>query len=38
VSQTLRARFAPMTPVDAMQQVLALMKRTASNGELGREV
>lgn len=31
VSQTLRARLAPMTPVDAMQQVLGLMRRHASN-------
>jgi transcription termination factor Rho len=38
VSQTLRNRTAPMTPVDAMQQVLALMKRTKSNEELVREV
>ena len=31
VSQTLRARLAPMTPVDAMQQVLGLMRRHPSN-------
>ncbi len=31
VSQTLRARLAPMTPVDAMQHVLGLMRRHASN-------
>jgi transcription termination factor Rho len=37
VSQTLRARFAPMTPVDAMQQVLTLMRRTTSNADLVRE-
>jgi transcription termination factor Rho len=34
VSQTLRGRFAPMTPVDAMQQVLTLMRRSATNAEM----
>jgi transcription termination factor Rho len=34
VSNTLRARLAPMTPVDAMQQVLGLMKRTQRNEEI----
>jgi len=31
VSQTLRGRLAPMTPVDAMQQVLGLMRRHPTN-------
>jgi transcription termination factor Rho len=35
IAQNLRARLAPMTPVDAMQQVLGLMRRSASNAELG---
>jgi transcription termination factor Rho len=34
VAQTLRGRLAPMTPVDAMQHVLGLMRRSASNQEL----
>ncbi len=34
VAQTLRNRLAPMTSVDAMQQVLGLMRRSASNQEL----
>ena len=38
ISRTLRGRLAPMTPVDAMQQVLGLMRRTANNAELAREV
>jgi transcription termination factor Rho len=38
VSQTLRGRFAPMTAIDAMQQVLTLMKRSPSNGDLVKEV
>ena len=33
VAQTLRGRLAPMSAVDAMQQVLLLMRRSASNGE-----
>jgi len=33
-AQTLRARLAPMSAVDAMQQVLVLMRRTQSNAEL----
>jgi transcription termination factor Rho len=33
-SQTLRARLAPMTSIDAMQYVLTLMRRTASNSEI----
>jgi transcription termination factor Rho len=37
-SQTIRGRLAPMTPVDAMQQVLQLLKRTKTNAELVREV
>ncbi len=31
VSQTLRSRLAPMTPIDAMGQVLGLMRRSVSN-------
>jgi len=31
VSQTLRSRLAPMAPVDAMQQVLGLMRRHPTN-------
>jgi len=34
VAQTLRGRLAPMSPVDAMQQVLGLMRRSASNADL----
>jgi transcription termination factor Rho len=34
VSQTLRARYAPMTPADAMQQLLTLMRRTPDNAAL----
>jgi len=37
IAQNLRARLAPMTPVDAMQQVLGLMRRSASNAELGEK-
>jgi transcription termination factor Rho len=33
-SQTLRARLAPMSPVDAMQQVLTLMRRADTNAAL----
>jgi transcription termination factor Rho len=33
-TQTLRARLAPVSAVDAMQQVLTLMRRSASNSEL----
>jgi transcription termination factor Rho len=33
-AQALRARLAPMSAVDAMQQVLVLMRRTQSNAEL----
>jgi transcription termination factor Rho len=35
-SQTLRARLAPMTPVDAMSYVISLMRRAATNAEIGR--
>ena len=35
VSQALRGRFAPLSALDAMQQVLTLMKRYPSNEELG---
>ena len=35
VAQSLRGRLAPVTAVDAMQQVLHLMKRYPSNAELG---
>ena len=38
VTQALRARLAPVTAVDAMQQVLQLMKRYPSNAELGGAV
>jgi transcription termination factor Rho len=34
VAQTLRARLAPMTAVDAMQQVLGLMRRAPTNQAL----
>jgi transcription termination factor Rho len=34
VSQTLRGRLAPVTSVDAMQQVLGLMRRSANNADL----
>jgi transcription termination factor Rho len=37
-SQTLRARFAPLTAIDAMQQVLTLMRRSATNGEVVQAV
>jgi len=33
-AQTLRARLAPLSSVDAMQQVLTLMRRSATNSEL----
>ncbi|HXG44134.1 MAG TPA: transcription termination factor Rho [Gemmatimonadales bacterium] len=35
-SQTLRARLAQMTPVDAMSYVISLMRRAATNAEIGR--
>jgi len=38
VTQTLRARLAPVSAVDAMQQVLQLMKRYPSNAELAGAV
>ncbi|MBK6422449.1 MAG: transcription termination factor Rho [Gemmatimonadetes bacterium] len=38
VATTLRSRTAPMTPVDAMQQVLTLMRRSATNAELVAQV
>ncbi|HTS88529.1 MAG TPA: transcription termination factor Rho [Gemmatimonadales bacterium] len=38
VAQTLRARLAPMAPTDAMQQVLTLMRRSATNDDLIGEV
>lgn len=38
VATTLRGRLAPMTPIDAMQQVLTLMRRSATNAELAGEV
>ncbi len=38
VAHTLRSRLAPMTPIDAMQQVLTLMRRSASNAELAGQV
>jgi transcription termination factor Rho len=34
VAQALRARLAPVSAVDAMQQVLTLMRRSATNSEL----
>jgi transcription termination factor Rho len=34
VSNTLRGRLAPVTAVDAMQQVIGLMRRTPSNADL----
>ncbi len=34
-SQTLRARLAQMTPADAMPYVLSLMRRAATNAEIG---
>jgi transcription termination factor Rho len=33
-SQRLRGMLAPMTTIDAMQYVLSLLRRTASNGEI----
>ena len=38
VTQTLRGRLAPVSAVDAMQQVLQLMKRYPSNAELAGAV
>ena len=38
VSQTLRGRIAQLTGIDAMQQVLTLMKRSPTNGDLVKEV
>jgi transcription termination factor Rho len=38
ISTTLRARLAPVTTIDAMQQVLTLMRRSASNAELAGQV
>ena len=38
VATTLRGRTAPMTPVDAMQQVLTLMRRSATNADLVGQV
>jgi transcription termination factor Rho len=38
VTQALRGRLAPVTAVDAMQQVLQLMKRYPSNAELAGAV
>jgi len=38
VTQVLRARLAPVSAVDAMQQVLQLMKRYPSNAELAGAV
>jgi transcription termination factor Rho len=38
VARTLRSRLSPMTTVDAMQQVLGLMRRTAGNTEMSQEV